>query len=164
MFTGSKSHLGASGSNIKKPRQRAVGREYMVYDEESDKHIQRGVLKQKKAAEAKRARQEAVLMREEQAKQAKMDNITTLLGMTKEEFRALRSQKFYQMSNNSTNNHFWRKEQELIMYELYAKLDPKQLVCPQKPLNLDALSQKTYFQDAVWIVQKLGLGHLITLR
>ena len=65
MFTGSKSHLGASGSNIKKPRQRAVGREYMVYDEESDKHIQRGVLNQKKAAEAKRARQEVVLMREE---------------------------------------------------------------------------------------------------
>ena len=90
-FTGNKSHLGASGSNIKKPRQRAAGREYMVYDEKSDKHIQRGVLKQKKVVEAKRARQEAVLMREEQAKQANMDNITTLVGMTKEEFRSMRS-------------------------------------------------------------------------
>ena len=50
------------------------------------------------------------------------------------------------------------------MYELYAKLDPKQLVCPQKPLNLDALAQKTYFQDAVWVVKKLGLEPHITLQ
>ena len=44
IFTANKSYLGASGSNIKKLRQRATGREYMVYDEESDKHIQKGVL------------------------------------------------------------------------------------------------------------------------
>ena len=79
-------------------------------------------------------------MHEEHAKQAKLDNITTLLGMNKKEFRAMRSQNFYKMPNNSSNNHFWRREQELIMTEVYAKLDPKHLVCPQKPLNLDALA------------------------
>ena len=84
LFTGNKSNLGASGSNIKKPRHRAAGREYMVYDEDSDRHVQRGVLQQKKAAEAKRARQEAALQKEEQAKQARMDNITTLVGMSRE--------------------------------------------------------------------------------
>ena len=130
IFTANKIYLGASGSNIKKLRQRAARREYMVYDEKSDKHIQRGVLKQQKAAEARRARQEDVLMHEEQAKQARLNNITTELGMNKEEFRAMRVQNFYSMPNNSSNNHFWRREQELIMTKVYAKLDPKNLVYP----------------------------------
>ena len=165
-FTANKGYpcASASSSNINKPRQRAAGREYLVYDDESDKYVQRGVQKQQKAAEARRARQEAAFMHEEQAKQANMNNITTVLGMSKEDFRAMRSQNFYNMPNNSSNNHFWRKEQELIMTEIYAKLDPKALVCPQKPLNLDELAKKKYFQDAIWVVKKLGLEHLISLQ
>ena len=79
-------------------------------------------------------------MCEEHAKQAKLNKITTVLSMSKEEFRAMRSQNFHNMPNNSSNNHFWRKEQKLIMTEIYAKLDPKNFVCPQKPLNLDVLA------------------------
>ena len=103
-------------------------------------------------------------MREEQAKHAKLDNITTVLGMSKEDFRAMRSQNFYDMPTNSTNNHFWRKEQELIMTKIYANLDPKALVCPQKPLKLDELAKKAYFQGAIWVVRKLGLEHLISIQ
>ena len=103
-------------------------------------------------------------MHEEQAKQAKLNNITTVLGMSKEEFRAMRSQNFYNMPNNSTNNHFWRKEQELIMTEIYANLHPKALVSPQKPLKLDELAKKAYFQDAIWVMRKLSLEQLISIQ
>ena len=127
-FTANKGYpcASASSSNVNKPRQRAAGREYLVYDDESDKNVQ----KQQKAATARRARQEATFMHEQQAKQAKLNNITTVLGMSKEEFRAMRSQNFYNMPNSSSNNHFWRKEQELIMMKIYAKFEPKAPVCP----------------------------------
>ena len=146
-FTTNKGYPGASASssNIKKPRQETQGRDSLVYDVASDKHIQPGVLQQQKASAARRARQEASFMREEHAKQAKMNNITTMLGMSKEDFTAMRSQNFYDMPTNSTNNHFWRKEQELIMTKIYANLDPKALVCPQKPLKFEELAKKKYF-------------------
>ena len=136
----------------------------MIYDEEQDKHVQSGALKQKQAAEARRARQEAAFLREERAKKAKFDNLTTLKGLNKEEFRTMRAQNFYDMPNNSTDGHFWRKEQELIMKEIYANLDPKALVCPQKPLNFDVLAKKTYFADALWVARKIGLEPLITTQ
>ena len=107
----------------------------MIYDEEQDKHVQSGAIKQKQAADARRARQEATLLREERAKKAKFDNITTLKDLNKEEFRSMRAHNFYDMPNNSNDGHFWRREQVLIMKELYANLDPKALVCPQKPLQ-----------------------------
>ena len=88
-FTANKRYPGASSSssNIKKPKKNKLqGRDYLVYNEEEDKHVQRGDLKKQKAVEATRARQEANLLREERAKKAKFDNITTLKDLNKEEF------------------------------------------------------------------------------
>jgi hypothetical protein len=87
------------------------GRDYMVYDEANDRQVQRGVLDQQWAAEARRARQEAALLQEERAKKAKFDNLTTVKDLNKEDFRTTRAQRFYDMPNNTTDGHFWRKEQ-----------------------------------------------------
>ena len=76
-FTASKKYPSpsSSSSNIKKPKKNKLqGRDYLVYDEEQDKHVQSGILKQQQAADARRARQEAALLREERAKKAKLDN------------------------------------------------------------------------------------------
>ena len=136
----------------------------MIYDEEQDKSMQSGAIKQQKAAEARRSRQEAALLREEKAKRAKLDNLTTVKDLNKEDFRTMRAQNFYDMPNNSTDGHFWRKEQELIMKEIYANLDPKALVCPQKPLKFEELAKKTYFADAIWVARKIGFEHLISTQ
>ena len=133
-FTANKKYPGpsSSSSNIKKSKKNKLqGRDYLVYDEERDMHVQSGALKQKKAADEKRARQEAALLREERAKKAKFDNLTTLTGLNKEQFRTMRAQNFYDMPNNSTDGYFWRKEQELIMKEIYAIWTQK-LLCVLK--------------------------------
>ena len=96
-FTANKKYPGpsSSSSTIKKSKKNKLqGRDYLIYDEEQDKHVQSGVLKQKQAADARRARQEAAFLREERAKRAKLDNLTTLQGLKKEEFRVMRAQNF----------------------------------------------------------------------
>ena len=98
------------------------------------------------------------------AKKARYDNLTTVLDMGKSDFRDMRLQPFFDMPRNTDDPNFQRKEQQLIMQEIYAKLALKHAVCEQKVLNLDALNSKPYFQEAVWIVRKLGLEKLISTQ
>ena len=109
------------------------------------------------AREAARQKAEEEFLAQERAKKAKFDNLTTLSGLNKSEVRAMRSQPFFNMPRNSPNPRFWRKEQEVVFNEVYARLSGPNIVCVQKVLNLSALSTKPYFQEAVWIVRKLGL-------
>ena len=48
--------------------------------------------------------------------------------------------------------------------EIYEKLSAANAVCVQKVLNLSALSTKPYFQEALWIVRKLGLEKLMVTQ
>lgn len=106
----------------------------------------------------------AALQREERAQRAAFENITSVKTLNKEDYRNMRVQNFYAMPNNSTDGHFWRKEQELIMKEIYANLDPKARVCPQKPLNFATLAKKQYFVEAIWVARKLGLERLMSTQ
>ena len=162
-FTASKRYPGASSSSkIKKTLSKKPGRDYLVYDEASGRTVQRSVLYQERAAEARRLKQEAALQREESAKRAEFENISSVKSLNKEDFRTMRMQNFYAMPNNSSDGHFWRKEQELIMKEIYAHLDPKALVCPQKPLHFPTMAKKQYFVEALWVARKLGLERLMS--
>ena len=109
-------HSGSSSSKPKVPKP--SGRHYLDYDEENDRHVQRGAATQERVSDARRARQDAALQREEKAKKARLDNITTVKDLNKDDFRTMRGQSFYDMPQNSTDAHFWRKEQELIMKEI----------------------------------------------
>ena len=90
--------------------------------------------------------------------------MSTVLGMSKTEFRYMREQPFFDMPQTSMDPKFWSKEQELVMKELYEKLSAANAVCVQKVLNLTALSTKPYLQEIVWIVRKLGLEKLMTTQ
>ena len=100
---------------------------------------------------------------EEEAERAHFDSLTTVLGMGTLEFRRMRSQSFFDLPPNTNDPNFPRKEQQLIMHEIYARIE-KHVVCEQKVLSLDALNLKPYFQEAVWIVRKLGLEKLISTQ
>ena len=76
----------------------------------------------------------------------------------------MREQPLFDMPQTSTDPNFWRKEQELVMKELCEKLSAANAVYVQKVLNLTALSTKPYFQEAVWIVRKLGLEPLMVTQ
>ena len=111
------------------------------------------------AEAAARDEAEAEYQRQELAKKARFDRISTVTDLSKCDFRAMRMQPFFSMQRTTKNPHYWRKEQELIMTELYATL--RQKVCDQTVLNLDALNSKNYFKEAVWVLRKLGLEELI---
>ena len=91
---------------------------------------------------------EVRVMREENAKRKKYDNITTVKKMHPAEYRVMRKQPFYTLPRTSRDPHFWRKEQELIYKEIYCNLSEKKPVCPQKAMDFDHLAKKSYFNTA----------------
>ena len=76
----------------------------------------------------------------------------------------MREQPLFDMPQTSSDPFFWRKEQELVMKEIYAKLSKSNAVCEQKVLNLTSLNSKEYFQEAVWVVRKLGFENLMATQ
>src|SRR3954467_707581 len=101
--------------------------------------------------------------REERAKRAKYDNLQSLNKMSKVEFRELRKTNFYALPRTSDDPRFWRKEQCVFMKDVYGVLT-KSPVCPQKFMNIEQMRQSPYFNDALWICEKLGLYNLMELR
>ena len=116
------------------------------------------------AREAAQKKAEEAFLEKERAKKARFDTLTSVSELSKSEFRSMRMQPFFDMPQNSSNPFFWRREQEIVMNDIYAKLSGPNIVCVQKVLNLSALGTKPYFQEAIWIVRKLGLEHLMTLK
>ena len=100
--------------------------------------------------------------REELAKKALYDEITTMKDLGKADFRAMRLQPFFSMPRTTNNPNYWRKKSKLIMSELYTTLATK--VAPQKVLNLESLGKKHYFSTGVWVMKKLGLEHLFGIQ
>jgi len=143
----------------KSPRKvlRAQTRDKLLYDSRTDR------LRQQSAMDEESSRRAALggFDDEEEAERDYFDNLTTVLGMGKVEFRKMRSQQFYDLPSNTTDPNFPRREQQLIMHEIYGRIE-KHVVCEQKVLSLENLNKKPYFQEAVWIARKLGLERLIS--
>ena len=116
------------------------------------------------AREAAQKKAEAAFLEKERAKKARYENISSVRDLGKIDFRCMREQQFFDMPQDSNNPLFWRKEQELVMTEIYAKLSTTKAVCEQKVLNLTSLSTKPYFQEAIWITWKLGLEKLMSIQ
>ena len=127
-------------------------------------HIDRGAAAREKKVAAERERAAAAFIENERAKKARYENLTIVIGMSMQEFRGMREQPLFDMPQTSTDPNFWRKEQELVMKEIYEKLSAAHAVCVQKVLNLTALSTKPSFQDDVWIVRNLGLEPLMVTQ
>ena len=126
-----------------------------MFETEDGRRVQRD--RGAAAREAAQKKAEAEFLANERAKKARYENITFVLDLGKVEFRCMREQPFFDMPQDTNNPLFWRKEQELVMTEIYAKLSSTKAICEQKVLDLTSLSTKPYFLEAVWIAWKLGL-------
>ena len=91
------------------------------------------------AREAAQKKAEAAFLENERAKKARFDNLTTVIGMGKSEFWSMREQPFFDMTQTSTNPYFWRREQELVMKDLYEKLSGPNIVCVCKRCSISLL-------------------------
>jgi hypothetical protein len=50
---------------------------------------------------------------------------------------------------------FWCEEQWSIFHDVYASL--KNPTRPMHPIDLEHLRSKTYFDDAIFVIEKLGI-------
>jgi hypothetical protein len=92
----------------------------------------------------------------ERAKKAWFDRITTVLDLSQAEYRDMRKNNFFGLPKNTEASNFHHKEQELAFKEIYAKLT-KEKVCPQKTIDFGHLQKHAYFEEDLWITEKLGL-------
>src|SRR3954468_21483530 len=101
--------------------------------------------------------------REECAKRAKYDNLQSLAKMSKGEYRELRKTDFYALPRTNEDPRYWRKEQAVLMKDVYGVLT-RSPVCPLKFMSVEKMRQSPYFNDALWICEKLGLYNLMELH
>ena len=83
--------------------------------------------------------------------------------MSKEEYRELRKTDLYALPRTSEDPRYWRKEQAVFMKDVYGVLT-KSPICPQKFMSVEKMCLSPYFNDALWICDKLGLYNLMELR
>ena len=70
--------------------------------------------------------------RAQQAYQQTLNSLTTLVGLSKSDYRNMRKQDFYSMPRNTEDPQYHRREQHIIKEEYYEHLNKKWPVCPQK--------------------------------
>jgi hypothetical protein len=94
----------------------------------------------------------------------RLNALTSLAGLSKRDYRNMRTQQFYEMPRNTENPQYHRREQQLIKEEYYENLNSKWPVCPQKAPDFAHMRQHAYFKDALWITEKLGLHPLMAIQ
>jgi hypothetical protein len=99
---------------------------------------------------------------EERNKRALFANIENLKNLSKQEYHEFRSQKFYLMPRDVTCTYFYHSEHERIYEQIYAPMSTK--VCPVKFTNILNLSKDEYFEDALWVTEKMGLHKLMVFK
>jgi hypothetical protein len=101
--------------------------------------------------------------RADEAKRQKYAALTTIKDLSKDEFRDMRRSLNYGMPRNASSPHYHRHEQELIMLEKYGILK-KNKVAPQHAMDMEHLERNSYFHDALWICERLGLVPLMKIQ
>ena len=161
-FTGSKRYkISASNPNHPPRRLKRQSANTLDYDEGAGTHVQRSVSRQREKDRLRAEKEKDKFIQQQNEQAQRFEDLETLEGMTKEEFRAMRKQDFYSLERTSSNGDYWRHEQELIQKEIYDTLN-KHPVCPQGVLNFASLGKKKYFEEAIWVAKKMGLEHLMT--
>jgi hypothetical protein len=143
--------------------ERGPQKHVLEYNEEKNSFVQCSLAAQQ-ACDAKaveESKKEAA--RAERAKKARFDRIVTVLDLSLVEYREMRKNNFFSMAKNTEGHSFDRKEQELIFKEIYAKM-AKDNVCPQNTIDFAYLEKYTYFEEAIWITEKLGLHPLMKIN
>ncbi|KAK1670520.1 hypothetical protein QYE76_058679 [Lolium multiflorum] len=100
--------------------------------------------------------------REEQDKMKRKANKESMLNMNIIEYHALRKKNPYNKEMTSEDDCFWTEEQHRIMNDIYQVHCTK--VCPMRAFDLEKLGSKAYFNEMMWVMEKLGLHPLMGLR
>jgi hypothetical protein len=99
---------------------------------------------------------------EERKKKSLFASISDLKRLSKQEYREFREQKLYAMPRDINSGSFYRLEHQRIYEQVYESMSTK--VCPMKFTNIVSLSKDEYFEDALWVTEKLGLHKLIVFK
>lgn len=105
---------------------------------------------------------EAAKERDEKARRRKKAKNTTMYTIPISDYNQLRRKYVYDKRRTSNDACFWIKEQELIMSQIYDSFSTK--VCPMRAFDLMKMGGKAYFNEMLWVTEKLGLHPLIELR
>ena len=76
------------------------------------------------------------------------NNLETLFGLTKEDFRELSKRPLYDLTRNTDDGDYCRHEMKLVQVEIYNKMT-RNPVCPQQPLNFEYLGRVTLLMPCV---------------
>ena len=117
--------------------------------------------------DTKRINEEAAIRaeaqeREEKARRKRKADKDTMLTMPIMEYHALRKKNPYNKERTSDDDCFWTEEQHRIMTDIYEEQRTK--VCPMRAFDLGKLGSKAYFNEMMWVTEKLGLHPLMELR
>jgi hypothetical protein len=124
------------------------------YDPQRDSYVQDIVRCQGEDFDARDEREEA-------AKRQKYEMLTTLKGLSKEDFRDMRLRLSYSLPRTASSPMFHHREEVLIRNEKYAHLKTK--VAPRSVMCMEHL-RDDYFVDAIYICKEFGLLPLMTFQ
>ena len=117
LFTNNKRFKKPAHNPNKPPQKDKRGSRAYFEETEDGRQVQidRGVAARDRKGAAAREKAEAEFAAYDRAKKARYENLSIVVDMGKVEFRCMREQPFFNMPQTSTNHHFWRREQELVM-------------------------------------------------
>ncbi|KAM0827102.1 hypothetical protein ACQ4PT_068424 [Festuca glaucescens] len=157
---GSSSRRGGSGHRgvAKKPQSREQVRRENLVEREDGTSVAESILRQQEQEAAREAAKE----REERARKRNKAKNETMYTIYISDYKELRKKFVYDQRKTSRYDCFWSKEQELIMSQIYDTFSTK--VCPMRAFDLEKMEQKAYFNEKLWVAEKLRLHPLMELR
>jgi hypothetical protein len=140
----------------RRSRPSLAGHSSLQYDPEHGVYVQDTVRRH-------RAKDAARRERDEEAKRQRFESLTTIAGLSKDEFCDMRQRINYALPRTTRSTHFHHREKELIMFEKYGILK-KNKVSPQHVMDMEHLSGNNYFHMALMICERLGLVPLMKIQ
>jgi hypothetical protein len=110
-LTGHKRFKASVSNPNKPPRRKRQSGNNLDYDEEGDIHVQWSVVRSTRKDRERQAQAQARWVQQRNDQAEMFENLETLKGLTKDEFRTMRKQNFFLLERTSTDGDFWKKEQ-----------------------------------------------------
>ncbi|KAK1627926.1 hypothetical protein QYE76_002241 [Lolium multiflorum] len=79
-------------------------------------------------------------------------------------YAAMRQKNWYEdidRDDEIEDKRFWCMEQEFIFKDIY---EPMKKVRPMQAINVDLLDVNNYFEDAIWVTERMGLQDLMKIQ
>jgi hypothetical protein len=144
------------GSSLSKRKRRLVPNEEGVLVDE--------VVPRQRQREAERNAQKAKVAKAQAHHRKGKDTRPNYKSMAEAEYILVRRNNWYATPRDEDieDRGFWNEEQWAIFRDVY---EPFKNPCrPMHPIDLDHLRSKIYFDEAISVIEKMGLTELATLQ